>query len=143
MDFKVTGPSGPQKTDKKKKAKGAGETGAAMFSSLLNQASATSEVDAPTAVAATSSMHGVLVDESAPDIIPTDPEKRGVYMLDALEELEQDILTGSPTQAVNKLKKALEVEKEGYETLTPAQQEIADEIDLRASIEIAKIEGDS
>lgn len=144
MDFKVTGTPTSTKTDKKKKPASASATGAAAFSSLLDQASGTSEVAPTTPVASSMPATGILVEDAPaqPDV-PKDPEGRSSYILDALEELEQDILSGSPTSAVNKLKQALATQAESYNSLSQAQKEIADEIDLRASIEIAKIDTDA
>jgi|GEM_PF-1262696 len=142
MDIKVNTNAGTPKVDKKKKTGASAASGAA-FASLLNQASNNDEIEtlSPTLGGA-----GVLVEEDIKNPyadIPTEPEARSAYMLDALEELEQDILTGNPTDAVMKLKRALEAQSDGYDALTSAQQEIADEIDLRASVEIAKIEAEN
>lgn len=143
MDIKVNTNTGTAKLDKKKKAGGANAAQGAAFASLLNQASNNDEVEA---LSPSTPGAGVLVEEEVRnpyDNIPTEPEARGAYMLDALEELEQDILTGNPTTAIEKLKHALATQTQGYEGLSPAQQEIADEIDLRASVEIAKVEAES
>ena len=61
-------------------------------------------------------------------------------MLEQLEELEKDILSGSPTLAAQRLKAALAAQAENRESLTPAQQTVLDEIDARAAIEVAKLE---
>ncbi len=72
--------------------------------------------------------------------IPRKAEDRGNYMLDKLEILEQDILTGNPTTVIANLKEALATKAINVEQLSPKMRELLEEIDLRASIEVAKLE---
>jgi hypothetical protein len=61
-------------------------------------------------------------------------------MLSTLEDLEKDILSGNPTQAITKLKEALATKAINRDDLSPKMKNLLDEIELRASIEVAKLE---
>jgi hypothetical protein len=141
MNIKITGPGGVQETQKSKKTKRSGKTDGPSFADLLDSATTvdapeeTAEVRSLTALGAQSSY--VLTEE-----VPQDPQQHGAYLLQQLEELERDILSGSPTEAVQRLKQALEQSPLKDATLNERQQKILDALHLRASVEIAKIEND-
>ena len=141
MDIKVTGPKGPQKTDKKKNANRSGKADGPSFASLVEAAStegveSTQSANAVTGVTAQTHYQTPVGEES----VPQEPKEHGAYLLKQLEELERDILSGSPTQAVQRLKNALEQSPLDSATLTEKQRTILDALHLRAAVEVAKIE---
>lgn len=143
VDIKIGGPQGPARTNKSKSSTKANKAGGPSFSSLVDQASANETVEETQAVTPAAPVQNDLAGGSpyaAGEEVPTNPKDRGTYMLQKLEELEQDILTGSPTIAIERLKQALATAPQGVESLNTQQREILDEIDLRAAIEVAKME---
>ena len=140
MVDRVGGPRGPQETNRKKKTSNADRTDGPSFGSMLESASGVDEAQPAQPAAPTTPVQNHLINTPQDEIVPDEPQERGKYILDQLEELERDILISSPTEAVNKLKKALETAPQGAENLNPKQQQILDEIDMRAAVEIAKSE---
>jgi hypothetical protein len=128
-----------QSTQKSKKTKKTGNTSGVSFADLVNEATQTAETSATTAVNAVAPRSE---DVLSGGYVPTEPKARGHYILDRLEELEQDILSGEPTAALNSLKEALATEAMGMEELPPRLQKLLDEVELRASVELAKLETD-
>ncbi|MDD9911853.1 MAG: hypothetical protein OXR68_08050 [Alphaproteobacteria bacterium] len=139
MDIKVNGPKGLQDTKKSKKTQKSTNVDGPSFSSLLESASETTETAAPQS---TAPVTGIVnnADQFNQQDIPQEPEAHGTYLLEQLEELEKDILLGSPTAAVEKLKKALELSPLDTAKLTDKQREILDALHLRAAVELAKME---
>ncbi len=140
MNIKVGGPKGSSAVDSKKKVNKGAKAGAPSFASFLQETEKTdvaksveSSLHAPTAPVS-------LLEEDADNAIPKQATERGTYMLDQLEELEQDILSGNPTLAAQRLKAALKITAQGTEDLSEAHQKVLDEINMRASIEVAKLE---
>ena len=72
--------------------------------------------------------------------VPDDAEGRGEYMLTQLEDLEKDILSGKDSGAVYRLKQAIDSEAVDIDNISPELKKILDDIELRASVEIAKME---
>lgn len=138
MDFKVTSTKNTSGVDKKKKTGRSSAASGVDFASMVDQASATSDVKEMSPLAPTIPVANSLM--GTPHTVPSDPQERGAYMLDQLEELEKDILSGNPTKAAERLKQALELTPDGYENLPAGQKQIVDEINLRAATEIAKLE---
>lgn len=131
MDIKVTGPGGVKSTDKTKAKK---KVDGPSFSSFLDQTTASSEVNNVTAPASAFDSPVTLVDEN----IPKEPGKHSAYLLDQLAELEKDILSASPTEAAANLQKALDQLPQTH-NLTPEQQAVMDEVQMRAAVELAKL----
>ena len=142
MDIKVTGPKGTQETKKTKKTNKAGPAAGPSFASMLDPASETQETTAPSSVTGVSGIRSNPLPLEGQEEIPQEPGEHGAYLLQQLEELEKDILSGSPTQAVERLKQALENSPLDQATLTEKQREILDELHLRAAVEVAKIESE-
>lgn len=69
-----------------------------------------------------------------------DATARGQQLVAELEALEQDILAGTPNQAIEKLQHTLAATPINRERLTPHQQNLLDEIEMRAAVEVAKAE---
>ena len=139
MDIKVTGPRGPQKTEKSKKSQKSGGVGGTSFASMLESAGDVAETGAPEQIGGVTGVMNHL-GSPVPLEIPTEPEEHGAFLLEQLEELEKDILSGSPTEAVEKLKQALEQSPLNEADLTDKQREILDALHLRAAVELAKME---
>ncbi len=140
MNIKIDGNKTVGSVSKKKKSSGAGKTSGVKFGQMVDAikgADAVSGAEGVEAVESTSSEGSGPVD---PYNIPQDARGRGKYMLDRLEDLEKDILSGNPTDAIEKLRHALDTEAIDRAELSPKLIEILDEIDMRASVEVAKME---
>jgi hypothetical protein len=135
--MKISDTKAVNAANKKKKSGKAGATEKAKFASLVDAAMEKKEEDA-----AKPSEYGQKknISDESQAFVPEQAEERGVYMLDTLEDLEKDILSGNPTDAIAKLKEALATRAINLEQLSPKMRQLLDEIDLRASIEVAKLE---
>ena len=128
--------------DRKKAPSKTKKTGASSFDALVNQASGGGEVTETAPVQGVSPvMSGLAEHHPQPENeeeVPTNPQERGAYMLKQLENLEQDILSGQMTEAAAKLAKAIQTPAEGNAP-SEKMQEVLDEIDLRAGVEVEKL----
>ena len=133
--MKITDSKNISSVNKKKKSSKSGNASGVSFDSM---------VEAATSVEANASVDAVKnvnPDQSgSSSYIPNTAEELGNYMLDKLEELEQDILSGNSSSAVERLKEALETEAIDRDQLSPKLLEILNEIEVRVSIEVAKME---
>lgn len=138
--IKIVTDSKINQLQKKKKSGEANTAEGSSFADLLSQAQTTEQTEARGGFGGGNSgqhaYHAPLHDQP----VPQDAAERGTYMLQTLAQLEHDILSGSPTQAVHRLKKALQTQALHREKLSLHMQQLLDEIDLRASVEIAKFE---
>ena len=114
------------------------------FVDALNQAegvSSTSGVERASAVAGVSSV-GALIgiqEVSEEDVRRKRAIKRGRFTIEALEQLRDGLLTGSlPIATIRNLERL--VAEERALTADPRLQSILDDIELRAAVEIAKLE---
>ena len=65
--------------------------------------------------------------------------KRAAKMLDALDEMKMNLLSGEPTvESLGRLQQAIKDQREGTED--PKLEEILNEIETRAAVELAKLE---
>ena len=123
---------------KAKKSGKSNKTSGVSFDSLVEKAGA---VDKTQATAGVDAVDGVSSGASgAGRYIPQDAEGRGEYMLTQLEELERDILNGKHSGAVHRLKEALQTQAVNREDMSDELLAILDEIEMRASVEVAKME---
>jgi hypothetical protein len=138
MNIKVNNTGSVKKTSSAAGSSKANKAQSASFNSALEQAL---EADGVSNVQATTSVEGVsnFLFETAGNNVPTESKKRGYYMLDLLEELEQDILSGSETKVASKLEEALAVEAVDKDNLPKVVLDLMEEIDLRAKIELEKL----
>lgn len=137
--MKITDTKKVNQTNKKKKTNRA-NTGPS-FASMVDQAGDTQAPKGPAAPAGISALDAPVYEEgAAQEQVPSDAKERGKYMLDRLEELEREILSGEPSQAAARLKQALETKAINRDDLPPRLKELLDEIELRANIEVAKLE---
>lgn len=120
-------------TGKKKTRKGSAADGAS-FSSMVEAARAIQHGDALDAPQGVSSF------AAGGDAVPSDGRGRSAYLLAQLDTLEQDILGGAPTQALEKLKAALNTDAVDRAELSPEALKLLEELELRASVEVAKLE---
>ncbi len=141
MDIKIGSNRGPAGVDKKKKTNRTGAAGGPSFTEMVESASAADDVSEIQQITPVRGVGGNF-QGGGNQYVPTDARERGEYMLSRLEELEQDILSGNPTAAAAQLKRALETEAVDRENLSPRLREVLDEIELRASVEVAKLEED-
>ncbi len=118
---------------KKKKAKSAGGSS---FSKCLDDTSGASGASATSALG---SVSGVFNLQEVDDALTGEAKGklRAEDLLDRLEELRLDLLTGSIS--VNKLQRLTQIVNENKESISdPKLNGILEEIDLRAQIELAK-----
>lgn len=133
--MKVTNTKGIQGVSKSNKSSKSGKSSGVSFDALVEAAGAVEAAEATEAV-------GSVIDEGSNSSVPTGAEERGNYMLEQLEDLEKDILSGDDTGAVKRLQEALDSDAVDVENLDPELKEILDEIEARASIEIAKMQSE-
>jgi len=124
-------------TKKKAKTSQSGNVSGPSFDSLVEKASSVDKAEAAQSVAPTAAP---LVDVGGGSAVPEEAEKRGHYLLERLEELERDVLAGRASDAVVRLKEALETQAIDRDQLSAELLSILDEIEMRASIEVAKME---
>lgn len=130
---KVSGNRGVGQSTAKSSVKKGSEADKAAFSALVEQAQG---------------KHGSADDSSSQQqraftqAIQTeqDASARGQQLVAELEALEHDILAGTPNQAIEKLQHTLATTPINRERLTPHQQKLLDEIEMRAAVEVAKAE---
>jgi|TARA_Y100001960_G_C14598153_1_gene789279 hypothetical protein len=136
MNIKVNNSSSVKKAGKTGKTQASSAEGLG-FASALEQAQSTSQVETKAAVSNVDAV-GAFVFDTA-EQVPTQSKQRGYYILDLLEELEKDILTGKETQVTEKLQKALDNPAVDKDALPAVVRELMDEIDSRAAIELEKL----
>jgi hypothetical protein len=136
--MKVDNSGKTQGVSKNKKSGKSSKSSGVSFDHLVEKASGADNVEA---TESTSSL-GIIdsVQSGMADSVPDDAEGRGQYMLEQLEDLEKDILNGNDSGAVYRLKQAVESVAVDMDQVSPELQSILDEIELRASVEIAKME---
>ena len=134
--MKISDTKAASAASKKKKTSNAGAAEKAKFASLVESALDNSDKDQQT----TTPSYTPASQQHVQSDVPEGATDRGAYMLDTLENLEKDILSGNPTDAIAKLKEALATQAINKDDLSPKMLELLDEIELRASIEVAKLE---
>ncbi len=137
---KITDTTRTQQTSKANKAKANKKAGDVDFSAMVDAAQQTDATEGQESLNRDGSgndAYAALL--AAQEKVPSDPQERGAYLLESLRELEKNILNGNPAAALSKLKQALEAGEVDKSQLSPELQEVLDEIDLRAQIEVAKL----
>jgi hypothetical protein len=140
--MKITESSGIKSASDVKRRRKIGD-GGGVFSEYLEAAS-TSETGAADATLATSDVAAVSNLLALQEITPYDVERkklvqRGKNMLDSLEELRQQILMGIvPLHTLQNLGRQLAMQKQNI--ADPQLIEIIEDIELRAAVELAKLE---
>ncbi|MDE0724501.1 MAG: hypothetical protein OSB62_07360 [Alphaproteobacteria bacterium] len=140
MNIKINTGKTVSSASKKKKTSQTGKAGGVSFGQMVDAIKETDAVSAAEGVDAVESASSDASGAINPYNVPQDARGRGKYMLDRLEDLEKDILSGSPTDAIEKLRHALDTEAIDRAELSPKLIEILDEIDMRVSVEVAKLE---
>lgn len=135
IDIKTTGPGGVKATDKKKAATRAGATGGPSFASLLEEAAGASNTPETTSLPTTA--YTPL--PSGDDEQPPSSKKQATRLLDALQNLAEDALSGQPTAALGKLQSYLATTALDKDQLTDAQKQALDEVETRAAVEAEKL----
>ena len=136
MNFKINSTANVNKTEKGKKSSKASSSDASSFADALSSAMDVSSADGVIETSATKPVVNFAYNMS--DSIPQEAKERGFYLLEILEDLEKDILSGSETTAIAKLEEALNVQAEGVEELPSVVQELLQQIESRAIIELEK-----
>ncbi|MEC8068031.1 MAG: flagellar assembly protein FliX [Pseudomonadota bacterium] len=135
--MKVDNTGKTQGVSKSKKSNKSQKSSGVSFDQLVEKAGSVENVEAAEAAFALGSVGGV---EGNRYDVPEDAKGRGQYMLDRLEDLEKDILSGNDSGAVYRLKQAIESQAVDIDQISPELRRILDEIEMRASVEIAKME---
>lgn len=130
MTVKITGSTGVTRSQKTKKANTQKADGT-KFTSMLDAIMQTQAPDAPQSVEER---------EAGVSYVPQDPKERSAWMLEKLEKLYADVLSGNPTLAAAELQEALKIAVTDRKSLPPHLQELLKELDLRSAVEIAKLE---
>lgn len=130
---KSQGVSKSKKSNKSKKSSGVS------FDKMVEKAGSVEDVEAAEAAQSVGGV-GAVTGGMAGYEVPEDAEGRGQFMLEQLEDLEKDILSGRDSGAVYRLKQAIESEAVDIDQISPELRRILDEIEMRASVEIAKME---
>ncbi|MAI08807.1 MAG: hypothetical protein CMF61_07595 [Magnetococcales bacterium] len=138
--MKVNNSNKTQGVSKSKKSNKSNKASGVSFDKMVESAGSVENVEAAEAASSVGSVGGVSGGSYG---VPEDAEGRGQYMLNQLEDLEKDILSGKDSGAVYRLKQAIESEAVDVENISPELKKILDEIELRASVEIAKMEAAS
>ena len=136
--MKVSNTKNTSGVSKSKKSSKSSKTSGVSFDALVEAASVVENVEnvaSAEAVGLTSSIASEGISN-----VPSDAEGRGKYMLDQLEDLEKDILSGNDSGAVYRLKEAVDSKALDTDSISPELQSILEEIEMRASVEIAKME---
>lgn len=137
--MRVTGPQGPTSAQPGPKARGAGEGGFRLPSA---QASAGAGQAAPAqAAAGVSGLAALLALQDVGD--PLERRRRAVTragrILDSLDEVKLALLDGTlPPESLLRLRAAVREERAGSDD--PALQAVLDEVELRAAVELAKLD---
>jgi len=140
MNFKVGSTGSVKKGDRKSKVK-ASKAESLGFASALQEAQSTDSVQSAgsvDSVANVDAIGSVFVGGSSNNV-PENAKQRGYYMLDLLEELEKDILTGSETKVASKLEEALANQPIDIDEMPAVVKDLMQEIELRASLELEKL----
>ena len=115
MNFKVGSSAKANKTSKSSKSNKASSTESASFGSALDNAMGVTEASQVQSAQAVEQIDSFILDVS--DDVPSNAKQRGYYILDALEELEKDILSGTGTKSIQKLEKALNTKPENLDEM--------------------------
>ncbi|MBI1363583.1 MAG: hypothetical protein GC134_06330 [Proteobacteria bacterium] len=140
MTIKVNDSKSVSSTSKKKKTSGAAKSGEGSFASMIDSASATGAAEATTSLSSVGGVAPRVYEDAIGDDVPRDARGRSSYLLEKLDDLQKDILAGDPTVALEKIRHALATEAIDRNELPPKVRALMDEIDMRASVEIAKAE---
>ncbi len=142
--MEVKGPSGPSKTEKTSKTKKSGSSGAAgAFSALIGGADETSSAGSVSTPHAVTGLDAILMAQAIDGDEARKAKKKAVVrgndLLDSLNELRVGLLTGTLSgKRINRLKALIDQQRDMVDD--PRLLQILDEIDLRAAVELAKIE---
>lgn len=135
--MKVNNTKGTSGVSKSKKSSKSSKASGVSFDAMVDAAGKVDDVEATAATTAADAVSGITGGSHG---VPEDAQGRGEYMLDQLEDLEKDILNGNDSGAIYRLKQAVESEAVDLDNIAPELREILEEIELRASVEIAKME---
>lgn len=139
VDIKVGGPGAVKGPDKKKPAARTGAAGGPSFASLLDAAGESAEPSS----SGQASLPGAvppLVDDNA-DLPPRSGKQQAQDLMDGLNELAGDVLSGNATGAAKKLEAYLNAEVTDKADLSDEAKAALDELSTRAAVAAAKVKG--
>lgn len=142
---KITDTQKSGQVGKSKKSSKSKNTSGVHFDQFIEAAQEASALDEVLDVAGSSFVEGISseAERSTGFTVPEKAKERGAYILDVLEDLEKDILSGNKSVAVEKLRQALETKAIDVQDIPSQLKDILDEIELRAALEVAKVEESS
>ena len=140
--MKVDGPGKTSNTKAPAKSGAAKGTGSSAFSGLLDETPAASGNSGVAGAAAVAQLDALLALQETGGATSEESarkaKKRGLALLDALDQLKIDILSGSvPQSTLNHLNKLISTHRDAV--MDPHLAAVLDEVDLRVQVEIAKL----
>ena len=133
--------TGPNRLGSASRVRRSGKTGGGSKSFSVDQAEDTKESAHVSTTTALTAVDSLLALQEVDD--PTTGRARSIkrahHMLDLLEEIRLGLITGGVSEAkLNNLVSLVESRREAFED--PGLQNLIDEIELRAKVEIAKLQ---
>lgn len=138
VDIKVGGPATVKGPEKKKPAGKTGSTGGPSFASLLDSATAASETTPTIPTTFSPTIIPLPTEEDQGEPAPRNPREQAENLLDKLQTLAEESLTGSPADIAAKLEAYLKHDAPDRSTLSPEAQQALDELQTRAAVAAAK-----
>ena len=134
-------PVTPSRVEVKKRTGGVGSTS---FSSMLDSMDSTGDISSPEPVAHTAPMTGAgallgLQEVSEDEVERRRAMKKGKSMIDVLEQLRDALLVGTLSPATIRQLEAVLAEKRALNS-DPRLESILNDIEVRAAVELAKLE---
>lgn len=135
-------PTSTERSSASKKKSGVSKTG--LFGELLSGAEAASEVSTPAPIAESSPVAALnpmlsFQEVSDDEVVIRQSIKKGRLALDALDDLRHAMLMGTvPVHQLAQLEKMVQDERQ--HSSDPRLNALLDEIELRAAVELAKLE---
>lgn len=143
MSMKVGSSSGTKSVGSTKKSSGTSSVSGAGFSSFLGEVDETSSATTVSGTSGVGGIEALLAVQSVGDATQENSRKkralaRGNELLDRLEDLRTAYLSGSISKS-DLIELAQLIRQRREEGLDPELQEVMDEIELRAEVELAKL----
>ncbi len=139
--MKIDGPNKTSGTKGTGKTGGAKSTGSTAFSGLIDDTDETADAGGAAGASSIARLDALLSVQEAGDATSEEAakraKKRGLQLLDELDNLRMGILTGGVTQGqLAQLERMLQSSRD--KVMDPMLTRVLDEIDLRVQVELAK-----
>lgn len=141
--MKVGGSGRVDRSQKSSKSSGAQKTGDSTFSSMVGGAGASAASSGAGGVAGVAGIEALLAVQGAGDATESTPRRRmverGDDLIETLEEIRIGLISG--TMTMDQIRRIAQMVNSKREQLDdPLLNEVIDDIDLRAQVEMAKLE---